>query len=241
MNSLICITTCNRINELKRIIIPYLQFVEKNDEFNFLLAVDGNNVEYIEFCTKYNIPLLYSDKREGVGVSKNRVFLTFPNYDYYFFIEDDVELINESVFQLHIDAFQETGIHHFSLFPSSGYPQKFVHSKTKYRNYDIISGMIGSAQFNFFTKKSLEISGGWHIHFAKYRRYGHHEHSYRIMNNGLIPAPINFISDVLNNSFIWHFPKAVSESINELIPEKYYLTKIEQAVIDEKLTYLEKI
>ena len=53
--SLICITTCNRLSEVKKYIWDYLRFINSNKEFHFVLALDGNDQSYIDFCHEFEI------------------------------------------------------------------------------------------------------------------------------------------------------------------------------------------
>lgn len=224
--ALICITTCNRLNEVKKYILPYIQYSNKEKSFDFLLSLDGNNKEYIDFCNTYNIPLLYSEAREGVGLSKNRVIKQFPNFDYYFFIEDDIELINSNIFKLFIDTFLTTGYHHFSLSHLLN-PIKVE----SVNNVQLTHNMFGGGQFNFYSKYGLKITGGWHNCFAKYKRFGHTEHSYRFYHARLTASPFIFIDDA-RQMFINHDPPHVTNleidlenPTNELIPEEEELIR----------------
>lgn len=232
--SLICITTCNRLPLIKSFIIPYLQFVHSSKFVDFCLALDGNQIDYIEFCKSYNIPLLYSDAREGVGLSKNRVLKCFPNYDYYFFLEDDVELFNKSTFNQHIQKSELEKIHHFSL-SSLDFNVLIKDKRYAYNQKNELGfSLYGGAVFNFFTKTALDKVGGWNPLFAKYKRFGHTEHSYRIFFQKLNPTPFVFLLSELD-SFIWHDPPHVTQigkkdSNNLVIPE-------EQAMIDAKQSY----
>lgn len=170
--------------------------------FDFLLSLDGKEQSYIDFCNEFEIPLLYSDEREGVGLSKNRVLSKFPSYDYYFFIEDDIELIDDRIFKIHIDVAKETGFHHFT---SSGMQHVSGEIDTE-TGKKIIKADFGGGTFNFFTKKGLDTVGGWHTIFAKHRRYGHTEHTYRFYNAGLQPSPFLFIEETLKMTLIHPTP-----------------------------------
>lgn len=227
--SLICINTCNRLNEVRKFIFSYIDYCNRNRDFDFLLALDGYNTEYLEFCKTYEIPLIWSEEREGVGISKNRVLDKFPEYDYYFFIEDDVELLNNEIFADFIRIYKEKGYHHMSC--SS--PRKLIKTE-EYGKFTIHFSEYGGAFFNFFTGACLNKVGGWHPDFAKFRRYGHTEHTYRVYNTGLNEAP--FISvEELRKYIILFFPPHVTNTEietteNELIIE-------EQSLIEQKLTY----
>lgn len=210
LKSLVCITTCKRLLEVKKYAVDYITFCNNNDDFYFLLALDGNEQNYLSFCEEYEIPLLYSDNREGVGLSKNRVLEKFPDYDYYFFIEDDVELLNPSVFRLHISISIEKGYHHFSISAL----RNIIKEEKTADGYTITHAMYGGAQFNFFTRESFLRVGGWHTIFAKHKRHGHTEHTYRLFNVGASPSPFLEIKEAKKMILI-HEPGSVTVQKNK--------------------------
>lgn len=228
--ALICITSCNRLKEVKKYILDYIKFVNNNTNYHFLLALDGDLDEYKSFSQKYSIPLLYSEKREGVGLSKNRVLTRFPNYDYYFFIEDDVELLNEAIFDLHIEMAKITNYHHLI---ASNYErvEKVIHHTNGEK---IICALHGGGQFNFFTKEGLTKVGGWHDVFAIHRRYGHVEHTQRFVNAGLAPFPFLIIESALKMILI-HDPGQVTE--NKKKHNDSIFIKDEYDLVHKKLTF----
>lgn len=228
-NALIVITSCKRINIVKQTIWEYLRFVNSNDNFNFLLSLDGNETEYLEFAEEYEIPLLYSEEREGVGLSKNRTLQKFPNYDYYFFIEDDVYLLDISIFSLFIDVSRKENIPHMMVYGSTN-----IQEIQKKENYTLINSSIGGAAFNFFTKKGLDTVGGWNTLFAKYKRFGHTEHSYRFVHQSLQKSPFIAIEEAKKMIIVFDPPHvtAIRLEINEK-----GLCHDEQELVDNKTTY----
>ena len=226
--TIICLTSCNRIKEVIKNINPYLLFCHKNKDFDFVISLDGNNKDYIDFCKKYKIPLIYSLEREGVGLSKNRVLKQFPDYDFYFFIDDDIELIDDSIFDLYISISREMSINYLS-YNINGNIEMIGNGK-----YPLVGGKKGGGCFNFYTNKALISIGGWHILFAKYKRFGHTEHSYRVFYKKLNPFPFVAISNI-TEYLILNDPPHVTNLVldhneNELVAE-------EQAMIDAKQTY----
>jgi hypothetical protein len=230
--SLIAINTCNRLSEVRKNIIPFFLFCRENEAFDFVLSLDGNNKDYIDFCEKYNIPLIYSLEREGVGLSKNRVLKQFPDYDYYFFIEDDIELFDGNIFKLVLKTSLLSKIPHFCNNHLKSQAKKEFNQDL---HVTITHSMTGGAQFCFFTKQGIDKVGGWHIAFAKYKRFGHTEHTYRFMHSKQQEFPFVFIEDLCEKSLIINVPPpvtkiSVDQNENELIPE-------EQAMIDAKQSY----
>lgn len=229
--SLICITTCNRLSEVKKYIFPYIDFCNKNEGFYFLLALDGINKEYIDFCSQFEIPLIYSDEREGVGLSKNRVLKQFPNFYYYFFIDDDIELLDCKIFDLFISMYLTTGIHHFS-------PAHFVNAtKVEIINeIQITHSALGGGYFNFYSGEGLKKVGGWNTYFAKYKRYGHTEHTYRFFHSGLNKSPFIFIEKARKMLLI-HNPPHVTNLNNEIINDTNELIHEEEELIKQKTKF----
>jgi hypothetical protein len=229
MSSLICITSCNRINEVKKFIFPFIDFCNKHDEFDFLLSLDGNIEEYKSFCDKFKIPLLYSEEREGVGLSKNRVLSKFPNYDYYFFIEDDVELIDCSVFHNCINFSSSMNIPHVSFLV---FGDSMINESKNGWQYK--KGFKSGGVFNFFDAKALFKVGGWHTCFAKYKRFGHSEHSYRFYNNGFQEYPFYALNSFAK-CLISHDPPHVTKIEDEEYAGHYHSS--EKNLIESKLLY----
>lgn len=192
---------------LRRHLPPLAKFCAADGRFSLLVSLDGTDAEVSAFCQEWRVPLLYSDAREGVGLSKNRALAAFPDFDYYFFLEDDVELVEGAVFPTHVELSRQTGIHHFSLFVRDGIRKPTGESVIGDRR--VAHCLYGGADFNFFTREGLERVGGWHPRFAAFRRFGHTEHSYRFPRAGLAPAPFNVVTDLID-SCIWHVPPAVT-------------------------------
>lgn len=233
MKSLICFNTYKSPELVKSFIWDYINFTHDNPMYDFIVSLDGEDKETIKYCKKFSIPLLYSEENEGVGISKNRVIQSFPEYDYYFFLEDDIELLNSKVFDIHIQLSQELHIEHFSLFEACRIRNQM--DVYTHREFHIIQAMYGGAPFNFFTKKGLETVGGFHTLFAKYKRFGHTEHTYRFVNNGLIKYPFQIIQECLDGYFKWNDP--VSRIKVNVEVSKNWLFVEEEELIEKKLTY----
>ena len=233
MKNLICINTYKSAGLIKALAWDYIDFAKENNNYDFIVSLDGSDQETINYCQTYNIPLLYSEKNEGVGLSKNRVIESFGTYDNYFFIEDDIELLNPEVFDLHIKLSQALNIHHFSLFEERRMRQH-VHT-IKHEGYHILQAMYGGAPFNFFTKKGLDTVGGFHTLFAKYKRFGHTEHTYRFVNNNLSQYPFNIVQECLEGYFRWNDPISRIKINVEVSDNGLFMD--EEKLIEEKLSF----
>lgn len=227
--ALIVITTCKRINLIKQNIWEYIRFVNSDVNFNFLLSLDGEEKEYLEFAEEYEIPLLYSKEREGVGLSKNRVLQKFPDYDYYFFVEDDVYLLDSSIFDFFIQVSNKENIPHLMVYGSTN-----VQKVEKKQDYTLIYSKIGGAPFNFFSKKGLDTVGGWNTLFAKYKRFGHTEHSYRFLHQDLQKSPFIAIEEAKRMIIVFDPPHVTKI---HSVKNKNGLCREEQELINKKTTY----
>ncbi len=232
MKNLISINTYSSISLLKTFVWDYIIFVKSNPNYDFVVSLDGSDRDTIEYCQKYHIPLIYSEENEGVGLSKNRVIEYFSDYDNYFFIEDDVELLNPEVFDIHVSLAQKLNIHHFSLFEANRIKNKM--NVVTFENYHIIQAMYGSAQVNFFTKMGLDTVGGFHTEFAKYKRFGHTEHSYRFYHAGLSKYPFQIIEECIEGYFRWNNPKTRTIVDVEKSENRVFIG--EEELIGNKLT-----
>ncbi len=234
MKSLICINTCSRPDQIKAYVYDFIKFCQENEGYDFVISLDGKDQEVIRFCEFFKIPLIYSEEREGVGISKNRVIELKKDYDFYFFLEDDVELINGSVFDVSVDVAKKENIYHMNLDEKRRY---FGNKKVENKDgvnigyYD-----YGSASFNFFTRKGIGLVGGFHEEFAKYRRFGHTEHTYRFVNTGLHKRAFIVLEDYFEDYFVWHNPPSVTSPKGFAVTENR-LAQVEQNLIDQKLTF----
>lgn len=233
--TLLCITTCNRLHNIELFALDYIQFCNNTPDFDFLISLDGNAQEYLDFCEKHQIPLVYSEHREGVGLSKNRVLSLFPDYEYYFFFDDDIELLDSQVFSIQLKVAKSTGFHHFSLCPE--WRILDIVSKSESENYSLIHALLGGGAYNFFTGKGLKEVGGWNTRFAEFKRFGHTEHSYRFYHKGLTPAPFNIIEECIPK-FKWHEPPTVTQFDKKLLSERGY-SIVEEEMLTQNITFFE--
>jgi hypothetical protein len=236
--ALISITTCDRSPLVRAFVPAFHRFCLGNPRFDLLLSIDGaafgSNPDSLAFARERGIAFLVSRIPEGVGISKNRVVARLGGYTYYFFVEDDVELLDPRVFDTHIRLSEESGIHHFSLHERARI--RHVISTTECQGTKIIHALYGSAQLSFFTRTALVAAGGWHPDFASRRRGGHTEHSYRVYRNGLAPAPFNIAEGCLGD-LAWANPPSVVSDCGRPITSNGILTA-EQELIDRRLKHL---
>lgn len=239
-NILVAINTCNRPQLLRENLKLLRQALNRlpgqGQDIDLVVSIDGmemsSNQQAKQMALDMQVSCIVSDKPEGVGVSKNRVFKLLSDYDYYFFLEDDVKILDAQVFYQHIELFEQTGIHHFSLHE----PERLIDlsEPTQIEQHkSIIHAQYGSAQFNFFTREALTTVGGFHRSFAKIRRGGHTEHSYRIYRAGLTPAPFNYAQH-LASMCRWSNPPTVVIPHGHKVASNRLL-EVENALIEQHL------
>lgn len=231
--SLIVITTAARVSALRAMVWEYLRFAAARPDFDFLVALDGNDASTREFCSRHAIPLLYSESREGVGLSKNRVLTAYPDYDHYFFVEDDVALLDDRIFDLHLEAAGATGAQHLSLGPRQRFSGEG--SCIERPPYRLRYFRHGTAQFNYFSRQGIERVGGFHTEFAKYRRFGHTEHSNRFVNAGLAEEPFCVLEGCFEGYIHTYDPRSVTRVAVESTKSRIFVG--EQDLIDQRLDY----
>jgi len=232
--ALITFLTCNRVLHLKRYASHYLAHCRRDRSFDFLVSLDGRDEASVRFCGDSGLPLLSSEEREGGGLSKNRVLEWFGQYDYYFFVEDDAELVDADVFREHIRVAQATGLHHLSLMESGD--ARGVLRQERVLGHRVVFARYGGAQFSFFTRQGLDAVGGWHPAFASYRRFGHTEHSCRFVNRGLADAPFVLVES-LSDRLLWHYPPSVTAPQPGATNPATELALAEEELIARRLTF----
>ena len=233
--ALVAFTTSNRGPYVKRCLPQLAHACRSDPRLSILVALDGDDPETRALCEDWEVPLVYSEAREGVGLSKNRVLESFPDYDFYFFVEDDVEVIDGSVFARHVALMQAAGIHHMSLFTDARSYAPVAETSVqgqRIRHYE-----YGGAQLNAFTRMGLARVGGWHPLFATYRRWGHVEHSYRFPRNKLAPAPFNVAVELID-SCICHVPPAVTNWVEIASLGADGLSEPERELMNQELAYV---
>ena len=186
------IITCNREEFFKNCYnsIP--------DYINELVVVnDGNNLSInLDRGT-----LIEGTSGKQVGRSKNIAMMHLLNSgcDYIFTLEDDIIIENPETFELYIQAYKETGIHHFNF----GFSQKEnldrnmkpVYRKVvEYKNCKLVLTPNVLGALTFYTRECLQTIGLHHSAFNK----GHGDHpelTYRAYKHGFT-TPFWWFADI---------------------------------------------
>lgn len=218
------VITCNRPYYLKTLLdsIKYCNWAE------FIIVNDGDELD----LPGYNYYIHTNETNLGVGKSKNKAMqhLLDKGCDYIFIIEDDMIILDDSVFYKYIKASKTSGIQHFNYGPGSPFNRKQdiqfdlhnrhlldQHSEPNpkmildYGNDIKISLFEHTvAMFSFFTREVLEKVGLYDE--AYYNAWEHVDHTYMIIKAGYHP-PFWWFADLYDShKYITEAPEAINNS-----------------------------
>lgn len=192
------IITCNRPEYLKKLLdsIKYCNWAE------FIIVNDGDKLD----LPGYNYYIHHNETNLGVGKSKNIAMqhLLDKGCDYIFIIEDDMIILDDSVFDKYIQASKVSGIQHM-MFAYHGPANKNGISGGKpcprkiidYGNIQIALNQHCVGSFCFYTRECLENVGLNDKEFDK-NNFEHVEHSYRLAKAGY-STPYWWWTDLANS------------------------------------------
>ena len=221
------IITCNRPEYLKGLLDSLKQCYTDIDEL--VIINDGQPLN--NFILEKGI-FLDNPKNLGVGKSKNRAMkhLLDTKCDYIFIIEDDMIILDKSIFKKYIEAHKKSGIHHFNYGPGSPFNRKQniqfdLHNRHLLdQNSDPNPKIIFDygdnvkvslfehtvAMFSFFTREVLEKVGLIDEDF--YNAWEHVDHTYRIIKAGYHP-PFWWFADIFESEkYLTEAPGAIDNS-----------------------------
>jgi glycosyltransferase involved in cell wall biosynthesis len=225
------IITCNRLDYLRGLLKSLEQCNEAIDEL--VIINDGtpiNNFSHLKFPT-LNSVWLNNPENIGVGKSKNRAMqhLLDKECDYIFIIEDDMIILDSTIFQKYIEAHKKSGIHHFNYGPGSPFNRKQdiqfdLHNRhllkqdsepnpkmvLDYKTVKVSLFEHTVAMFSFFTREVLERVGLIDEKF--YNAWEHVDHTYRIIKAGYHP-PFWWFADLHDShKYLTEAPGAIDNS-----------------------------
>lgn len=190
------IVTCNRPEYLKKL----LESIVNCNWAEFIIVNDGNRLE----LPGYNYYIHNNEKNLGVGKSKNIAMkhLMSKGCDYIFIIEDDMIILDETVFDKYVQASKVSGIQHFN-FSQHGYANKksttsneiipAVKTVIDYGDVKIAMYQHCVGSFSMYTRKCLEAVG--YMDESYYNACEHVDHTYEIIKNEMHP-PFWYFADI---------------------------------------------
>jgi GT2 family glycosyltransferase len=229
------IITCNRPDYLRALLdsIKYCNWAE------LVIINDGNPIE----CEGYNYYIQHNETNLGVGKSKNKAMqhLLDKGCDYIFIIEDDMIILDDSVFDKYIQASKVSGIQHFNYGPGSPFNRKQsiqnfdLHNRHELSNistpnprvtveyssdvsidlYNHCAGVL-----SFFTKEILLNVGLHDDQF--FNAWEHVDHTYRIIKANGHP-PFWWFADIHNScEYMQAQESAIEQSITATDKSKWF-------------------
>jgi glycosyltransferase involved in cell wall biosynthesis len=179
------ITTRNRPDVLA---ICLTQIARYYKPFMKVVVVDDNSSpekrELNEsLCNSFHMTVLYiyNDTNKGIAKSKNVCLKYLIDIDYTFLFDDDTMPKRKKWWKPFVDAAISSGQNHLLYLKDGGLNGLFVKQGHK-DGVDIYN--TGSGCLLFFTKKVLEVAGGFNCDYGIYG-HEHNGHSTRLFNMGL--------------------------------------------------------
>lgn len=195
------ITTYQRFDRFKESFESLLKYSRDVDE---ILIVDDCSIvdrerydEYFKTILLNNVKIIINESNSGVGVSKNKIMKYFydKNYDYFFTLEDDIDIINQDVFLKYIECSQKTGFDYINFALHGDHNSTCSYANKNNYIYKIYPNIVGA--FTLYTPKLIEEIG---YHDEKFfNAMEHVEYTYRASLKGLTTPFWQFI-DILENS-----------------------------------------
>lgn len=231
------IITCNRQEFLTNLLTSILPCIDVNE---LIIVNDGLHIDNINYSKPYSY--IHNDVNVGVAKSKNKAMQHLLNTgcDYIFIIEDDMIILDTSIFSKYIEAHKISGIHHF-MFAYHGPANKGGISKGKptprkiidYGSVQIALNMHCVGAFCFYTRECLVAVGLNDDEFLN--AYEHVEHSYRLAKQGY-STPFWWWSDIAN-SLKYIDEQACSEDISSIRCREDWWPNIRKALDTFKLKH----
>lgn len=206
------IVTCNRPEYLFNL----LKSLENCKIDELVIVNDGDVLDTLTLSTPHT--LIQNETNLGVGKSKNKLMqhLLDKGCEYIFIIEDDMVILDSSVFERYINAYKQSGIHHFNYGPGSPFNRKQTiqhfdlhnrhllnqHSEpnpklvVEYKECKVSLFEHTVAMFTFYTREVLEKCGLYDEEY--YNAWEHVDHTYRIIKAGYHP-PFWWFADIFES------------------------------------------
>ncbi|MFA6468672.1 MAG: hypothetical protein WCW35_07230 [Bacteroidota bacterium] len=191
------VITCNRRDLFE-------QCIQSIPGIGPLIVVNDGQPYPVAAYPKRVTAVVQHSVNKGVGASKNEAFkfLLQEQCDHIFIIEDDIKIIDPSVFEKYITAARESGILHFN-FGYHGPLNRDKNGNPAYRKVFTVSErtsivfnryVVGA--FSYYNSEVLRQVGMMDWLFIN--AYEHIDHSVRIIKAGYHP-PFWWFADILNS------------------------------------------
>jgi GT2 family glycosyltransferase len=156
--------------------------------------------EYFSSIMDNSIHIWTNSSNKGVGYSKNRIMKYFyeKGYDYFFTLEDDINILSPEVFNKYIEAVQVSGMQYIN-FALHGANTARVPTSIEINNFKFLVYPNNVGAFTIYTPKLIKEVG---YHDEKfYNAWEHVDYTYRASLKGLTTKFWSFI-DIPDSNFL---------------------------------------
>jgi GT2 family glycosyltransferase len=208
------IITCDRPEFLKNL----LDSINREQaNINELIIIDDGNKKALYTHPKVNF-IHHTSGRLGVGKAKNLALkdLYDKNCDYFFIIEDDMMIKDQTIFQQYTTASKASNIQHFNYGPGSPFNRKqtiknfdlhnrhLLDEETEpnpraiidYKDSKIALYRHVTGTCSFYTRKAIDAVGFIDENYKN--AWEHVDHTYSIIKANLHP-PFWWFADIANS------------------------------------------
>jgi hypothetical protein len=199
LNNVGCaIITCDRLDFFKKSHQSLLAC--KDLGINIVVVNDGN-----EKLPNDIENVIETGGKKGVAIAKNLglKFFLDKNLEHIFLMEDDIEILNNKIFELYINAQESTGIKHFNFGLHGNHNLDYlgrpnIRKTINYPNntkINLYPNLLGA--FSYYHVDTLREAGLMDESF--YNALEHVDHTYQIIKKGYSP-PFRWFADVEGSS-----------------------------------------
>jgi hypothetical protein len=192
--------TCDRIDFFKK---SYFSISNINN-IELVVVNDGND-EIIHLLNNKNTDYIKTKGREGVAIAKNKAmqYLLDIECEHIFLMEDDIEIIDNNVFEAYINISKSTGLKHLNYGLHGNHNRDAVGNPTiiKTVNYghdisiDLYPNVLGA--FSYYHRTVLEDVGL--MPTCYFNALEHVCQTYRASKSGYT-SPWRYFADIHNSS-----------------------------------------
>jgi GT2 family glycosyltransferase len=139
-------------------------------------------------CMKQHKEII-NEENYGVGISKNKAlqYLIEKGCNHLFLIEDDVEILDENVFDIYIKTARRSGLHHLQFGHVGGPLKKQIKgTRTYVDELGIQMYQNPQGSFTYYFANVIKKIGFIDPNYKN--AFEHVDHEYQLINAGLLPA-----------------------------------------------------
>ena len=170
------------------------------------------SAEYRRAYTRFpGATIIECPENRGVAAAKNtllRMMLDVTNADWFFLLEDDIEITSSKAISAYVDAAEEFGTHHLSFAhhgPANAQGPTAIEGQIEFYPHSIGAWCL-------YSRHSLEEAGLFDENF--HNAWEHVEHELRLIQQGLMPGagPHRFPDVAGSAGWLRELPNSIEKS-----------------------------